>query len=373
MPIPALIGAGATLLGGFMLGRSQSSSNKAYLQGVQDTNATNLQIQRETNQQNLDMFNAANAFSEKMWNKENQYNTPAAVRARLIAAGISPSAMADASTASSVQSVGGSPAQAARMQAPEQMPVPMEALSKSIGGSVREFLDVAMMKEQLKQSRYATEMKLIDKDYYLQQKSNEIVRQMRDLDTLHLSNKEKMLRLDYLRQELEDNAQLRRRMMRAADDEHDNAIRTGREIDSRVNLNESTIARNLAEINNMSVQQQIAWFNARTDRAIGSAQVSHLNQTVSNLREALRQSKENFSAGAWLRMNQGRLDDLTLQSKEILVSQMQQELSGLVLRNQLDRDKASGLLNDFSRQVLGVDLEHVFSGAFVTSVRPGAR
>ena len=63
MPIPpavgaALIGGGASLIGGLINGSSQNSANR-----------TNMAIARETNRANMSMLKYQNAFNQEMWNK----------------------------------------------------------------------------------------------------------------------------------------------------------------------------------------------------------------------------------------------------------------------------------------------------------------
>lgn len=78
-PLSAAIGAGASILGGVF-----------DLFGTSDTNSSNLQIARETNAQNKELFERQLGWNEEMWRKMNEYNTPAAQRARYEQAGINP-------------------------------------------------------------------------------------------------------------------------------------------------------------------------------------------------------------------------------------------------------------------------------------------
>lgn len=81
---PSLIsGAGHLLSGLFSSGGSHYAADKQ-LQAVQETNRNNLLIAQQNN-----------AFNERMWNKQNEYNSPAAQRARLEAAGLNPYLMLD--------------------------------------------------------------------------------------------------------------------------------------------------------------------------------------------------------------------------------------------------------------------------------------
>lgn len=133
----AVIGAGASILGGIgsLFGSKKSNNNN--LQATRETNETNLKIARETNRANSylnyrnNQFNAqqaaqANQWSIEQWNRENEYNSPSAQRARLEAAGYNPNVLASSfspTAASSLQSAQADassaiPMQAAQMQAP---------------------------------------------------------------------------------------------------------------------------------------------------------------------------------------------------------------------------------------------------------------
>lgn len=100
-------------------------ANRKNLQGVQETNQANRVIAREANEYNYRMFQESNAFSERMWNLQNEYNTPANQKQRLIEAGINPLwAMSDVDNTSSgaPTSASASPAAQAQMQAPHFIP-----------------------------------------------------------------------------------------------------------------------------------------------------------------------------------------------------------------------------------------------------------
>ena len=80
-------GAGHVIGGLFSSGGSHYAADKQ-LQAVQETNRNNLLIAQQNN-----------AFNERMWNKQNEYNSPAAQRARLEAAGLNPYLMLDGGSA----------------------------------------------------------------------------------------------------------------------------------------------------------------------------------------------------------------------------------------------------------------------------------
>lgn len=79
MPVPALIAAGASLIGGAMGAAGQASANR-----------TNLRIAQEQNRLNYQMFREQNQFNLDQWNRQNEYNSPLAQRKRYEEAGINP-------------------------------------------------------------------------------------------------------------------------------------------------------------------------------------------------------------------------------------------------------------------------------------------
>lgn len=105
----ALIGGGASLIGGLINGSSQNSANR-----------TNMAIARETNRANMSMLKYQNAFNQEMWNKNNEYNTPLAQRQRYEQAGINPylamSNIQSGNASSALQSANGNAMQGARVE-----------------------------------------------------------------------------------------------------------------------------------------------------------------------------------------------------------------------------------------------------------------
>lgn len=76
---PALLGAAGSVINGALGFFGQQSANK-----------TNLKIARETNAANRANQEYQNEWNLEMWNKQNEYNSPAAMRQRLEAAGLNP-------------------------------------------------------------------------------------------------------------------------------------------------------------------------------------------------------------------------------------------------------------------------------------------
>ena len=77
--IGAAIGAASALVGGLMGKKSQS-----------DANATNLKIAQQTNGANQQLAVKQNQWNVEQWNRENDYNSAAAQKQRLIDAGMNP-------------------------------------------------------------------------------------------------------------------------------------------------------------------------------------------------------------------------------------------------------------------------------------------
>lgn len=90
MPIPALIGAGAAVLGNVIGSRNQKKTNDA-----------NMKIAQMNNEWSEKMMQKQMDYNTEMWNKQNEYNDPSKQVERLTKAGINPAlAMSNISTGS---------------------------------------------------------------------------------------------------------------------------------------------------------------------------------------------------------------------------------------------------------------------------------
>ena len=78
----AVIGAGASLVGGALGAAGQSSANR-----------TNIQLQREQNAWNEKQAEKANQWNIEQWERENLYNSPMQQMQRLEQAGLNPNLM----------------------------------------------------------------------------------------------------------------------------------------------------------------------------------------------------------------------------------------------------------------------------------------
>lgn len=110
----SLISGGASLLGNLFGGLSSGSAQRS-------ANETNLQIAQMNNQRQYQMFQEQNAFNERMYNQMQQYNTPTAQMQRYADAGINPYIAAGnvqtGNVQSALQSAPAPQMQAAQMQA----------------------------------------------------------------------------------------------------------------------------------------------------------------------------------------------------------------------------------------------------------------
>lgn len=107
--IPALIGAGASILGG-MFGASSTKK----------TNDSNLRINQMNNEFNERMMRQQQDYNTLMWEKQNNYNDPSAQVNRLKAAGLNPYMMMNGGGAGNAESFGSSSAASAAGAAPQQ-------------------------------------------------------------------------------------------------------------------------------------------------------------------------------------------------------------------------------------------------------------
>lgn len=139
--LPIAIGAGSALMAGanLLLGNKQVEAQK-------DANKLNQSLTRETNELNYQMWQEQNAENWKMFNATNEYNSPAAIRARYEQAGINPAlAMANqgAIAAQSLNQPSSAPAVAPKMDAVDYSPY-----QSAINSSISSFWDSLMSMQQ---------------------------------------------------------------------------------------------------------------------------------------------------------------------------------------------------------------------------------
>lgn len=126
--IPALIAAGAGIIGS---GLSFASNKSA--------NSTNLRIAQMNNEFNERMLQKQMDYNTEMWNKENEYNSASSQVQRLRDAGLNPNLMMDGGSAGSAGSVGG-------VNPPTATPVQMQPYDFSGLGSA--FQNAVALAEQ---------------------------------------------------------------------------------------------------------------------------------------------------------------------------------------------------------------------------------
>ena len=146
-----LIASGISAVGSIVGGLLGGKANQNAQQGANDIN---LQIARETNQQQYQMFGEQNAFNERMYNQMLTYNTPAEQMRRYSDAGINPYIAAGnvqtGNAQSSLQSAQAPQLHAAQMQAATGMG---DALQNSVSQAANVISQYAQNELALSQAR----------------------------------------------------------------------------------------------------------------------------------------------------------------------------------------------------------------------------
>lgn len=160
--VSSAIGAGATLAAADSNYQAQRyASDKNYNAQIA-TNKANKEIVASTNQANLNLAKQQNEWNVAQWNRENEYNSPQQQVSRLMSAGLSSAAAAQAvapNTASSIQSANLANQEAAQLQAP-QVSAPQFDLSAipNVVGMMREIM--AFRKEKAQAETAETDSKM---------------------------------------------------------------------------------------------------------------------------------------------------------------------------------------------------------------------
>lgn len=208
--LPAVISAVGGVLGSGLSSISQHASNKAYLKGVQQTNDTNLAIARENNDAAYKQFLESNAFTASQNDKQLAYNSAPAQLQRLRMAGLNPALIAGAGQASGSSGSVAPPARSVpSLSPPGQVPNAMSPLAQFVGGAVSDFLDNNYKSEQVSQERLKTQMAAIDRSFHYEHTVTRLNKEIADVQASNLSNRDKRVRLEYLRSELNDAQQMR--------------------------------------------------------------------------------------------------------------------------------------------------------------------
>lgn len=145
---PALLGAAGSVINGALGFFGQQSANKTNLKIARETNAANRANQEYQNEWNLDM-----------WNKQNEYNSPAAMRQRLEAAGLNPifNGLDGVSEAGQLQSAD----YVATPGAP--MLNSGEFLGNGIGNAMKTMAEINLLEKQAKKTESETELNELER------------------------------------------------------------------------------------------------------------------------------------------------------------------------------------------------------------------
>lgn len=135
-----LIASGISAVGSIVGGLLGGKANQNAQQGANDIN---LQIARETNQQQYQMFGEQNAFNERMYNQMLTYNTPAEQMRRYSDAGINPYIAAGnvqtGNAQSSLQSAQAPQLHTAQMQAATGMGDALQNAASQAAGVISQY------------------------------------------------------------------------------------------------------------------------------------------------------------------------------------------------------------------------------------------
>lgn len=350
-PIPwnGIISAAGSLLGGGISALGQNASNKAYIAGVDKTNAANLNMMREQN-----------AFNERMWNLNNKYNSPAATRARLLAAGINSSdAITGGQSGAAVQSVAGQP-----QQAPAQTASPYGVFGQAVGGSVNAYLQQRIADEQLQEMKSKNWRAGVENQTYIQEHMLKIQSKILDLEHQRSLTKQDKQRLKLLKQELA-TAQKNYSWI---DKLNDTSVRSAEaDISNKAAQADETRAatkrldaESLQKIASMKASDAVAWYNAHTQRAgqesqaeVNEGSVKQMEQLTEQTRQAVREAKNTEQLRANILKLQANFNGLTAIEKAYQINILAAEL-----------EKAGRLNKSWFRigvnYMLGVDPQSMF-------------
>ena len=161
-------------------------ANETNQQNVESTNQTNLQIARETNEQNRQLYERGIQNQWDMWNANNAYNSPAAQRQRLQAAGVNPALGllngANTGTAEATSAPSAPQMQGATMQAAQINPLNMTPIVNAMLGSIGAFADADLKHAQTQGLKMDNAYKNEDWSLTLADKQAEIRRKMSEVN-----------------------------------------------------------------------------------------------------------------------------------------------------------------------------------------------
>lgn len=357
MPIPwgSIVSAAGSLLGGGISALGQNASNKAYIAGVDKTNAANLNMMREQN-----------AFNERMWNMNNKYNSPAATRARLLAAGINSSdAITGGQSGAAVQSVAGQP-----QQAPAQTASPYGVLGQAVGGSVNAYLQQRIADEQLQEMKSKNWRAGVENQTYIQEHMLKLQSKILDLEHQRSLTKQDKQRLKLLKQELATAQKnyswidkLNDTSVRSA--EADISNKAAQEAETRASTKrlDSESAQRIAS---MKVEDAVSWYNAHTQRASQESQ-SSLNASHEDVNEATRKVQLETFREIRQRVNEAKdTQHLRYEMQKIAASVMsgdaavKQYTAAMMYLELVGKKRMSGAAaRRFIQENLGIDVSSI--------------
>lgn len=298
-----------------------------------------------TNFQQAFLMRKNQRWQEQMMSQQNEYNSPAAQRARAIRAGVAPNF---------------APQGAAGVQGVVNPSLNVPDMS-SLGDSASKFRDYEITGESLKQQRLQTYMAGIDKQLYLSKQLVSLSNEIADLEKKGVETKESKQRLDNLAQQYDLIEKQLPDLVRLTSNEADLIGARFRETED---FTRRESARVEAEVKHLSVQEKIDWYNANTSR-LNSESQGKLNTSLIELNNYEKQRvnqvvksliQENIINENLLtdRIAQGKLErhiaQLNKQEKEAVAAMV-----GLELEIK-DRKNASRL-NQLYQRTFGMDFK----------------
>lgn len=335
------------------IGSIFTSSSNAKI--AKDTNAANLAIARENNANTMMMFDKTQDFNQSMFEQTNAYNDPSAVRARLIRAGINPAALSSANLASSVSSN-----QSPTLDSPTMQPYKVTSPLEHIGGSLSDFAQNAIALNQLKGLQSDNAVKSVDAQFALTSKMQSLKREMGQIINSELDAREKRIRLSVLKRQLDQITELNDKNIALANANYDNALKTGREIDSRVSLLDAQTAEQIAatgRLDRESAQRIVSMKNEDWARALVAKSSSRLNESQSH-----KAYQEYLDL---LNTNLDRVDEAHYRQESAKFNAEQKRLLAAALSVQLERERTMSRseIRTFINRVLGVDVQDALNTA----------
>ena len=144
----AVIGAGASLVGGALGAAGQSSANR-----------TNIQLQREQNAWNEKQAEKANQWNIEQWERENLYNSPMQQMQRLEQAGLNPNLMYSQGNTGSASSL---KSEMPSSVAPARVNSSLQFLGNSLAPAISMYQDLRLKHNQI--SAQQKQIQLLDQE-----------------------------------------------------------------------------------------------------------------------------------------------------------------------------------------------------------------